>query len=321
MKKLLFLVLAIVMVTTMLVAGCGSSANSTTTTSAGGGTPQSGGTVRVIWQTGISDLSLVAKQGMTDETLAKAYAETLCYYAGTGDFKPELAKSWDIDTTAKTLTFHLQTGVKFQDGTDFNADAVKWNVQNLIDSKRLDNGNYVDSIEVKDESTFVYHLNTMMTPSLMLHSYGYDLLTMFSPTAYLTAGGTIPSGSDDKKSQDWATSHFVSTGPFKFDSWTQDVSLKIVRNDNYWRGKQYPYLDAIEFFFVADPATAEAKMQAGEADAWSGPALKQATDLENAGFNLNIGVGGFYNDIIPNDKDANSPFVNQTSSRSSRVRH
>ena len=183
MKKLIFLVLAIVMIATMLAAGCSSSANNNATTTSSGGKPQSGGTERVIWQTGISNLSLVSKQGMTDETLAKAYAETLCYYAGTGDFKPELAKSWDIDNTAKTLTFHLQTGVKFQDGTDFNADAVKWNVQNLIDSKRLDNGNYVDSIEVKDENTFVYHLNTMMAPSLMLHSYGYDLLTMFSPSS------------------------------------------------------------------------------------------------------------------------------------------
>jgi peptide/nickel transport system substrate-binding protein len=319
MKRFLFLVLAIVIIGSMLMIGCSKTttttapppATTTKTTPPTTAGPKAGGTLRVLWQTGISNLSYVGKQGMTDETFAKAFTETLVYYAGTGDFKPELAKSWDIDTTAKTLTFHLQEGVKFHDGTPFNADAVKWNVQNLIDSKRLSNGSLVTSIEAKDDLTIVYHLSAMMTPSMMLHSYGYDLQTMFSPTAYKTAGGKIASGSDDKASQAWATSHFVTTGPFLYNSWTQDVSMKMVRNPNYWRGPQYPYLDAVEFTFVADTSIASAKMQAGEADAWSGPALKEATDLEKKGFSLNIGVGGFYSDIIPNNVSDSSPFKDE----------
>lgn len=314
-KKLLFLALAIVIIGSMLISGCGTPTTTTTTsatTTPAAGTPKSGGTLRVLWETGISNLSYVAGQGMTDETLAKAFSETLVYYAGTGDFKPELAKTWDIDTDAKTLTFHLQEGVKFHDGTPFNAEAVKWNVQNLIDAQRLSNGQLVDSIEAVDEYTFRYNLNTIMTPSMMLHSFGYDLQTMFSPTAFKTAGGSI-SADDNSEAADeariaWATAHYVSTGAFKFESWTQDVSLKIVRNDDYWRGGEYPYLDAIEFTFVADSSIASAKMQAGEADAWSGPALKEATDLENMGFNLNIGVGGFYTDIIPNNVSDDSLF-------------
>lgn len=301
MKKVLFLALAIVMVAVLLVSGCSSKSASV---GAGGGTPKHGGTLKILWQTGISDLSWIAKQSMTDETLAKAYAETLVYYSHTGDFQPELAKSWDIDTNAKTLTFHLQKGVKFQDGTDFDADAVKWNVQNLIDSKRLSNGQYVDSIEAVDKYTFRYHLNAMMTPSMMLHSYGYDLLTMFSPTAYQQHGGA-------NGGADWMTSHYVSTGPFMFDSWTQDVSMKIVKNPNYWRGSQYPYLDAIEFTFIADSTIASTKMQAGEADIWSGPPLKEATDLEKLGFTLKTGVGGFYSDLIPDNVTPGSPFQDQ----------
>jgi peptide/nickel transport system substrate-binding protein len=326
MKKLLFLSLTIIIIGSLLLAGCGgtSSTTSTTTTTkpststtltsttTSTTTPTStitkGGTLRLLSATGVSNLSYVAKQGMTDETLSKACAETLVYYSGTGDFKGELAKTWDIDVTAKTLTFHLQEGVKFHDGTDFDADAVKWNVQNLIDSKRLANGQYVDSIQVMDKYTFRYNLNALASPSIMLHSYGYNLITMFSPTAYKTAGGTITSGSDDKASQAWATSHYVSTGPFMFGSWSQDVSMKIVRNPNYWRGKDYPYLDAIEYTFVADTSIASAKMQAGEADVWSGPALKEATDLEKGGFILKIGVGGFYSDIIPNNVTEGSVF-------------
>jgi peptide/nickel transport system substrate-binding protein len=333
-KRLFFLTLIIAVIGGILITGCSSGQSTTTTqtttatssaptstnappttatstatttptttkptsSTPATGTPKRGGTLRILWQTGISNLSYIPKQGMTDEALSKAYAETLVYYSGSGDFKPELAKSWDIDATNKTLTFHLQEGVKFHDGTDFNAEAVKWNVQNLIDSKRLANGQYVDSIEVVDNYTFRYKLNAMLTPPIMLHSYGYNLLTMFSPTAFQKNGGTT-----------WATAHYVSTGPFKFDSWTQDVSLKIVRFDNYWRGSPYPYLDAIQFTFVADPTLAAAKMQAGEADSWAAP-LKEATDLKKQGFSLVTGVGGFYSELIPDNASPGSIYKDQ----------
>jgi peptide/nickel transport system substrate-binding protein len=311
MKKLFILVIAIVVIGVLLVGGCAKEeatptatqtpTTTPTATTPAPGTPKSGGTLRILWQTGISNLSWIANQSMTDETISKSYAETLVYYSGSGDFKPELAKSWDIDEVNKTLTFHLQEGVKFHDGTPFNAEAVRWNVQNLIDCKRLSNSQYVDSIEVVDEYTFRYNLNAVFTPSIMLHSYGYNLLTMFSPTAYEQHGGA-------NGGADWMTSHFVSTGPFKFDSWTQDVSLKIVRNENYWRGSQYPYLDAIEFTFVADLTIASAKMQAGEADAWALNSLKEATDLEKMGFKLIIGVGGFYSELIPDNVTEGSYF-------------
>ncbi|MCX7911510.1 MAG: ABC transporter substrate-binding protein [Dehalococcoidales bacterium] len=324
MKRLLIIVLAIVVIGSLFVFGCGKEEAKPTATTAptktatptatapqtqkptepakttapAPGTPKRGGTLRVLGATGVSNLSWVPKQSMTDETMAKAYAETLVYYSGSGDFKPELAESWDIDPVNKTLTFHLRRGVKFHDGTPFNAEAVRWNVQNLIDSKRLANGQYVDSIEVVDDYTFRYHLNAMLTPSIMLHSYGYNLLTMFSPTAFQKNGGEA-----------WATSHYVSTGPFKFESWTQDVSMRIVRFDDYWRGNPYPYLDAIEFTFVADATLASAKMQAGEADAWAGPPLKEATDLKKMpGFTLITGVGGFYSEIIPDNASEGSVY-------------
>jgi len=233
---------------------------------------------------------------MTDETNAKAYAETLVYWAGNGEFKPELAKSWEFDEAAKTLTFHLQEGVTFHDGAPFNAEAVRWNVQLLIDNNRLANGQFVDSIEVVDEYTFRYHLNEWMSPPIMLHSYGYNLMTMYSPTAFETNG------------KDWCISHFVSTGPFKFDSYTRDVSLRIVRYDNYWRGPEYPYLDAIEWTFVADVTIAATKLKAGEADAWSGPPLKETNDLINLGF-VAYSLPNMYSDLVIDNK-TEGPFKN-----------
>jgi len=157
-----------------------SKATPSTSTSAAPTTkaPKKGGTLRVLAVNGPTNLSYVPEQNMSDETFAKAYAETLVFWAGNGEFMPQLAKSWDMDAAKKTITFHLQEGVTFHDGTPFNAEAVRWNVQLLIDNKRLANGQYVDSIQVIDEYTFRYNLNGWMSPQIMLHSYGYNLMTM-----------------------------------------------------------------------------------------------------------------------------------------------
>lgn len=301
-KRIVILALIAIITGGMLIAGCGEetetptttepTATPTTTEPTG---PTTGGTLRVLSIQSPSNLSYSPEWNLVDETAAKAYAETLIYWAGDGEFKPELAKSWEIDEANLTLTFYLEEGVMFHDGTPFNAEAVRANVQLLIDSMRLANGQYVDSIEVVDEYTFRYNLNALFTPQMMLHSYGYNLITMFSPTAL------------EQNGKEWAITNFVTTGPFLFDSFERDVSLKMVRNPNYWRGSEYPYLDAIEFIYVADATIAVTKMLAGEADVASGLPLKEGLDLEDQGF---IGIqqlGGFYTDIIP-DTTAGSIF-------------
>jgi peptide/nickel transport system substrate-binding protein len=314
MKKLMIILLTAIVICVLVFGGCGEPEEtppaSTTPTSTAPTTtappattepagPKTGGTLRVITTQSPSDLSYSPEWNLTDETAAKAYAETLIYWAGDGEFKPELAKSWEIDEDNLTLTFYLEEGVKFHDGTPFNAEAVKANVQLLIDSQRLANGQYVDSIEVVDEYTFRYNLNAMFTPQMMLHSYGYNLITMFSPTAL------------EQNGKEWAITHFVSTGPFIFDSFERDVSLKIVRNDDYWRGPEYPYLDAIEFIYVADVTIAATKMQAGEGDVCAGLPLKECLDLEAMGFTAIPQLGGFYSDLIPDTKSEGSIYMDQ----------
>jgi peptide/nickel transport system substrate-binding protein len=313
MKRLAFLVIALVVLGSLFFTSCGGTTTTTTTTPTGTTTSPSGtttsptatptstiktgGTMRVIYRDYPSNLSYVPEQNLADESFAKSYAETLIYWAGDGQFKPELAKSWDIDEQNLTLTFHLQEGVTFQDGTPFNADAVMKNVQLLIDNKRLANGQYVDSISAPDDYTFVYHLNAMFTPQMMLHSYGYNLLTMFSPTAL------------EQNGKEWCVTHFVTTGPFKFESFERDVSMKMVRYDDYWRGGQFPYLDGIEFIFVADATIAATKMQAGEGDVVSGLPLKESLDLENLGYTGIPQKGGFYTDLIPDTASPDSVFA------------
>jgi len=72
---------------------------------------------------------------------------------------PQLATSWDVDDVANTITFHLREGVKFHDGTDFNADAVKWNLEMFKNGEKKDLED-IESIDVDaaDPYTIVLHM-------------------------------------------------------------------------------------------------------------------------------------------------------------------
>ena len=81
--------------------------------------------------------------------------EALAHYDKAGNMVPWLATGWEIDNAANTITLTLKKGVKFHDGTDFNAEAVKWNLD-LFASEKREETLSVKSVEVIDENTVQY---------------------------------------------------------------------------------------------------------------------------------------------------------------------
>jgi peptide/nickel transport system substrate-binding protein len=327
MKKVLLVILAIIVLSGLVFIGCGKEETTTTTapsptkttapaptsttvptsvptstvkpttTTPAAGQPVRGGTFRIIGATGLVDLGYPPKMNPTDEATAKYYTEALVSWNLNGDFMPELAESWDLDQANKRITFHLRKGVKFHDGTDFNAEAVRYIAQLRIDTKRMVDAKYIDSLQVIDDYTFRYNLNTWINPAKALHSWAYGV-TIYSPTAL------------KEKGEEWNTTNFVSTGPFKFAGFERDVFLKLVRNENYWRGPQYPYLDAIEIKMFADVTTMNAAMQAGEGDAWGAVPTKEALDLQAMGLKLAT-QPGMYFEIVPDNKTPGSVWADK----------
>ena len=321
MKKLLIVILVAIVLCSFIIGGCGKTETTPTATTPAttppkttapattppkttattpsatptGVQPVRGGTLRIVAATGLVDLGWAPKMNPTDEATAKIYTEALVSWEMNGDFTPELAESWEFDQANKTITFHLRKGVKFQDGTPFNAEAVKYNAQLRIDTKRMVDAKYIDGMGAVDDYTFRYKLNTWINPAKALHSWAYGL-TIYSPDAL-------------KRGEEWNTKHFVSTGPFKFDSFEQSVFLKLVRNDNYWRGSEYPYLDGIEIRMFADTTMMAAAMQAGEGDAWQAP-TKEALDLQKMGLKL-ITQPGMYTEIVPDNKTPGSVWADK----------
>ena len=182
------------------------------------------------------------------------------------DVQPGLATAWQAADDGLTYTITLRQGVKFADGTPLTADDVKWSLDRAANPK---NGIWnfllasVDSIAVSAPDTITIKLKQ---PDPVLIKALATFNTAILPQKAYEAS---PGATDEEKAKAFAE-HPIGTGPFKFVSWERNVSMKLTRNENYWRkdaeGKQLPYLDAIEFVTIPDDATRILKLQAGEVD-------------------------------------------------------
>ena len=326
MKKLIFLSLVMILASILVFNGCGGTTTTTTSTQAGtttttrttvttsgpgpttgttttttqppAGQPQYGGTMKIIRGTFPSNIGYVPAFAPADSIFALPALERLCEWDQQGVEVPVLAESWDTDPVAKTITWHLRQGVKFTDGTPFNAEAVKWNYEIRQNAGRLTNAQFIDSIEVRDEYTVVMHLNEYNWH--MISTWGWA--QQISPTAYQNSGST------DEERKAWATTHSVGTGPFMVTKFERDNIIVYTKNPNYWRPGM-PYLDGMEIRFIPDTMTASALMEAGQADVWSDVAAVQSMlDLKKKNFDVNTALGFFWA-ILPDSSDPNSPFA------------
>jgi len=183
----------------------------------------------------------------------------------------ELAESFEWSNDYLALTLHLRKGIKFHDGTDFNAEAVKFNLEMHKAGARTEL-QPVTSIDVVDNYT--------VRLSLSRYDSGF-LLGIMSLSGYMVSPQAIKTMGED------AVFYPVGTGPFKFVEYKRDVSLKYERNDDYWQeGK--PYLDGIEFLFIADAVTSVAVLKAGDAQMMREVSVNEVESLDKVGFNISI---------------------------------
>ena len=187
---------------------------------------------------------------------SSALFDTLTYLDDKGEAQPKLALSWTHSDDYKTWTFKLRPGVKFHDGTPFNAQALKENFD-----RQKDPANkcrcafyiaYIHDLEAPDELTAVYHLNDPSVNFPALSSYAHQNAAVQSPTAWKTKG-------DDYNRNP------VGTGPYILKSWTAGDRMVLEKNPNYWN-KDHIYLDRIILKPLPDAQSRFASLQSGEAD-------------------------------------------------------
>ena len=188
------------------------------------------------------------------QAMAKSFYEGL--YGFDKDMKliPVLAESHTVSPDGLVYTVKLRQGVKFHDGTDFKADAVKANLDRVINPdnklKRYSLYNNIAKTDVVDDYTARITLKTPF--SAFVNQLAHPSGVMISPAALKKYG-----------SKDIAFNP-VGTGPFKFVEWKATDYLKVAKNENYWR-KGYPKVDTITWKPVVDNNSRAAMMQTGEA--------------------------------------------------------
>lgn len=166
----------------------------------------------------------------------------LVRWGADGKPAPELAHDWSASPDAKEWTFHLQPGVTFHDGSDFDAGDVKYTLERItdpaLDSPVASVLNMIDHVEVVDP----------LTAKVVLSSAHADLPLLLMDYRVRM----IPEGSGDTI----ATSG-IGTGPFKLETLDPEGTTVLVAYDDYWEGR--PKVDRVEIIQIADQ---EARLQA-----------------------------------------------------------
>ena len=213
-------------------------------------TPLYGGTLTIIANDAPANLGAWWDTvGFADKQLSRFAVENLVGLNDRAQPVPQLATSWEVDDVGMTITFHLREGVKFHDGTDFNAEAVKWNLDMQKNGPKAELKD-VTAIEVVDPYTVRLALS-QMDPLFVQKLSSLTLGKMTSPAAYELYG------------PEEIKLHPVGTGPFKFDSYAPDVVLKFTKFEDYWQ-EGLPYLDGVNIQLIADATTALMAFKRGE---------------------------------------------------------
>ena len=170
--------------------------------------------------------------------------------------EPDLATSWDVLDGGRTYVFHLQEGVKFHDGTDFNAQVAKWNIDRIRDPevKAWVRPYYedIDQVEAVDTSTLRVRMKEPSGALSMALAGYFQGIPMVSPQAVEQYG------------EDWKR-HPVGTGPFMMQAWIPGQHVLLVKNPHYFK-PGLPYLDALEFRIMKDPLAVTTALRTGEID-------------------------------------------------------
>jgi peptide/nickel transport system substrate-binding protein len=198
--------------------------------------------------------------------------ETLVDLNPQNEIKPLLAKSWTTSPDGKKVTFKLQEGVKFHDGTPFNAEAAAF-VFNEAKAKKFI---YLPLLEGFEQATadseyeMSFHLAAPF--AALLPTLGYRPLCIFSPTAYKAVG------------EAGLATKVVGTGPFVHTQFVKGEYTIFEKNKDYWQDGK-PYFDSVKIVIVPDAATRTAMLERGEIDR-----TVQLGDLELARLERNKNV-------------------------------
>jgi peptide/nickel transport system substrate-binding protein len=276
--------------------------------------PKAGGTLVVSIPGDINRTDPALIDDANSSYVLQQVLETLVTLApGSGsEIVGALAESWTTSPDGLTYTFKLRSGVKFHDGTDFNAEAVKFNFDRWLNipTSYVDLGYtyYIDTVigrgetakiastAAPDPTTFVL---TLKAPnSAFLVTMTLTPFAISSPKALTDGKASDPDFKNNVYAQGGPPAA-IGTGPFTFKEWVPADHVTLAKNASYWNAAAGgPYLDAITFKPIADTTATLNALQAGDIDITQTlapvdvPVAKADTKLQyfDRGSACNVGV-------------------------------
>src|SRR5712691_2404243 len=230
------------------------------------GTPKYGGTLRVAFASDIHagrfQLNRMGPPGYESFWVSNNTHNALVTLDPEFNIVPDLAKSWEVIDQGKEYIFHLHENVMFHDGTPCDAEAVKWNFDDMLQ---------------RGKTSWVYVFFTAMESTAVIDKHTFKVI-MKEPAALLPmlAGyfHGVPIGSPTavaKHGEDWGR-YPVGTGPFTYDpaDYRPDEVVVLKKNPTFFRkdafGKPLPYLDRIEIQIIRDPIATMSALRTGQVD-------------------------------------------------------
>jgi len=300
------LLLAMATAAALTLTACGSDSGSGSGAGAKPGTPRTGGTVTYALDVEPTCFDLqVNPQGITGD-IERGVVDSLVTIDAKGAFHPWLATSWQIAPDLKSYTFKLRDGVRFTDGTPFDAAAVKANFDRIADPKTKSQyaatllGPYAGT-SVVDPHTVTVSFSKPFAP--FLQGASTPSLGFYSPKSLTQGPDALCAGG----------SSIIGTGPFVFSSYTKGQSVTLARNPSYaWapQGSAHTgpaYLDKVVFRFLTEDPVRAGAVTSGQVDVATSIAPSDARTVQ-ADRNLRIqkveDAGGSYSIFLNTTRGA-----------------
>jgi peptide/nickel transport system substrate-binding protein len=247
--------------------------------------------------------------GESFRPIRQMYETLIEHKPGTAELAPGLAEDWPISADGKQITFKLRKGVKFHDGTDFNAAAVCFNMDRWFNMKGAAAQSqmiyYADvfegfaknegdatgspvykSCEAKDDSTAIVSLNKFK--GAFPAAFTLTAFSISSPESLKKySADKVTQSGDSFTYSDYANLHPSGTGPYKFEKYDTGAQVvTLARNEDYYGDKAKT--SKIIFRTIGDEAARKQELEAGNVDIIDFPNPVDWKGLKDKGFNVQV---------------------------------